>query len=60
MITKEILWTELKNLKFKMHVIHITLGVMGHIHWGLMVPGVLTPGGGPSSKVDEMKVCLTA
>lgn len=50
----------IKNLKFKMHVIHITLGVMGHIHWGLMVPGVLTPGGGPSSKVDEMKVCLTA
>lgn len=46
------------DLKFKMHIIHVTLGVMGHSHWVLMVPVVLTPGGGPSSKVDETKVCL--
>lgn len=49
----------IKKLKFKMHIIHITLGVMGHSHLALMVPVVLNPRGGPSSKVDETKVCLT-
>lgn len=48
----------IKNVKFKMHVIHVTLSVMGHNHWGLMIPGVLTSSA-LSSKVDKAKEYLT-